>query len=51
MQARLVRRAGQQIGSLAKEESASLLLLSSNSYFGGDAELAGNSKELFFNRR
>jgi hypothetical protein len=36
---------------LAKEESASLLLLSSNSYFGGDAELAGNSKALFFNRR
>jgi len=36
---------------LAKEESASLLLLSSNSYFGGDAELAGNSKELFLNRR
>lgn len=36
---------------MAKEESASLLLLSSNSYFGGDAELAGNSKELFLNRR
>jgi hypothetical protein len=25
--------------------------LSGNSYFGGDVELAGNSKELFFNRR
>ena len=36
---------------LSQRTERSLLLLSSNSYFGSDVELAGNSKELFCNRR
>ncbi len=36
---------------MVKERTVSQLLLSTSSYFGGEADFAGDSKELFFNRQ